>query len=375
MNYNTVYVGMDVHKESFTLCCMTLEMEKAKYTMKTGADYKKILVYLDTMRGKFYGEDTHFICGYEAGCLGYTLYHQLTAANVECIILAPSTMSVEGGKGKKRIKTDKRDAENIAKCLAHRLYSPVHIPTDEELEIKEYVRMRDDHKHQLKSIKQQILSFCLRHNLKCDTSKSNWTIAHLKWLRSLQIEPLYKEILSEYLTTYDQLTDKIGRFDKRIEQLAQGDNYRENVEHLRCFIGIETHTALSIVAEVGDFKRFTDAGKFASYLGLTPGEDSSGDTRNRLGITKAGNRHLRRLLTEAAQCYARGSAGHKSKTLKARQSGNPTEVIAYADKANERLRRKYYKMVLNGKNRNTAKTAIARELACFVWGMMTNNIA
>ena len=197
----------------------------------------------------------------------------------------------------------------------------------------------------------------------------------MKWLRSLQIDPLYKEILSEYLTTYDQLTDKIARFDKRIKQLAQGDNYKENVEHLRCFIGIETHTALSIIAEVGDFKRFADADKFASYLGLTPGEDSSGDTQNRLGITKAGNQHLRRLLTEAAQCYARGSIGHKSKALKARQSGNPTRVIAYADKANERLRRKYYKMVLNGKHKNTAKTAIARELACFIWGMMTNNIA
>lgn len=375
MHYNTVYVGMDVHKKSFTLCCMTLEMEKAKYTIKTEADYKKILVYLDTMRGEFYGEDTHFVCGYEAGCLGYTLYHQLTAANVECVILAPSTMAVEGSKGKKRIKTDKRDAGNIAKCLAHHLYSPVHIPTDEELQIKEFIRMRDDHKHQLKGIKQQILAFCLRHGLKCDTSKSNWTIAHLNWLRSLELEPLYKEVLMEYLTTYEQLTEKIERFDKRIEQLAQGDDYKEDVARLRCFIGIETHTALSIIAEVGDFKRFADADKFASYLGLTPGEDTSSDNQNRLGITKAGNQHLRRLLTESAQCYGRGQTGYKSKALKARQFGNPTEVIAYADKANERLRRKYYKMVLNGKHKNTAKTAIARELACFIWGMMTNNIA
>lgn len=168
------------------------------------------------------------------------------------------------------------------------------------------------------------------------------------------------------MTTYDQLTDKIERFDKRIGQLAKGDNYKENAEHLRCFIVIETHTALSVIAEVGDFNHFADAEKFASYLGLVPGEDSNGDTQNRLGITKAGNQHLRRLLTESAQCYAQGQVGHKSKALKARQSGNPTEVIAYADKANERLRRKYYKMVLSGKNRNTAKTAIARELACFV---------
>ena len=375
MNYNTVYVGMDVHKESFTLCCMTLEMEKAKYTMKTEADYKKILVYLDTMRGEFYGEDTHFVCGYEAGCLGYTLYHQLTAANVECIILAPSTMSVEGSKGKKRIKTDKRDAENIAKCLAHRLYSPVHVPTDEELQIKEYVRMRDDHKLALKKVKQQILAFCLRHNYRYD-GNSHWTAAHIKWLKSLNPEALYKEILDEYLLTYTTLSDKLERLDKRIEELASKDEYRESVKKLSCFIGIKTHTALSVLVEVGDFQRFASAQNFASYLGLVPGEDSSGDGQTRLGITKAGNRHVRMLLTEASQCYARGQIGFKSKELKSRQAGNSPQVIAYADKANERLRRRYYKMVLGkSKKHNVAKTAIARELACFMWGMMTDRIA
>ena len=148
------------------------------------------------------------------------------------------------------------------------------------------------------------------------------------------------------------------------------------MKKLCCFIGVKTHTALSVIVEVGDFKRFASAENFASYLGLVPGEDSSGDGKTRLGITKAGNRHVRLLLTEAAQCYARGQVGFKSKELKSRQKGNATEVIAYADKANERLRRRYYKMVL-GKNKkaNVAKTAIARELACFMWGMMTDRIA
>ena len=119
----------------------------------------------------------------------------------------------------------------------------------------------------------------------------------------------------------------------------------------------------------------TSADKFASYLGLVPGEDSSGDDKTRLGITKAGNRHVRLLLTEAAQSYTRGQIGFKSKDLKARQSGNTADVIAYADKANERLRRRYYKMVLGkSKNTNVAKTAVARELACFMWGMMTDHI-
>ena len=372
MNNTTVYVGMDVHKESFTLCAYTLEKEKGSYSRRTPADYKEVLKYLEFLR-TVYGNDTIFVCGYEAGCLGYTLYHQLTDHHVDCVILAPTTMLEQ--RGKKRIKTDKRDAEIIGKCLAQHNYSPVHVPTASDEEVKEFLRMRDDHKLALKKVKQQILAFCLRHNYRFD-GNSHWTAAHINWLKSLTLEALYKEILDEYLLTYTILSDKLERLDKRIEELAAKDEYKEAVRKLCCFIGVKTHTALSVIVEVGDFKRFASAEKFASYIGLVPGEASSGDGQTRLGITKAGNRHVRMLLTEASQCYSRGQIGYKSKALKARQDGNTPQVIAYADKANERLRRRYYKMVLSKcKKHNVAKTAIARELACFMWGMMTNNIA
>ena len=243
-------------------------------------------------------------------------------------------------------------------------------------QVKEYLRMRDDHKLALKKVKQQILAFCLRHGYHYDGTKNHWTQTHLAWLRTLKVEALYQEILEEYLLTYDYLTGKLARIDQRIEELASEDEYRENVAKLCCFIGIKTQTALSAITETGDFKRFPDAEHYAAYLGLVPGENSSGEGQNRLGITKAGNRHLRMLLVEAAQSYSRGQIGHKSKVLTDRQSGNSPAVIAYADKANERLRRKYYRMVLkNGKKTNVAKTAVARELACFIWGMMTENIA
>lgn len=171
------------------------------------------------------------------------------------------------------------------------------------------------------------------------------------------------------------MTDKIRRLDQRIEELASGEKYREDVHKLSCFIGVKTVTALAVLTEVGDFKRFTTAQHFASYIGLTPGEHSSGEDQSRLGITKAGNRHVRSLLVEAAQSYSRGQIGFKSKALKNRQEGNDPAVIAYADKANERLRRRYYRMVLkNNKKTNVAKTAVARELACFMWGMLTGNI-
>jgi transposase len=225
-------------------------------------------------------------------------------------------------------------------------------------------------------VKQQILSFCLRHNSRFDGTTSYWTLAHLNWLRSLKPEGLYAEVLQEYILTYDNLTDKLERLDRRIEELASDETYQENVHKLSCFIGVKTVTALAVLTEVGDFKRFASARHFASYIGLTPGEDSSGEGQNRLGITKAGNRHVRSLLVEAAQSYSRGQIGYKSKALKARQAGALPEVIAYADKANERLRRKYYRMVLkDNKKPNVAKTAVARELACFMWGMITGNVA
>ena len=373
MKYTTVYVGMDVHKESFTLACYTNEKEEAEYVQRTEGHYSKVISYLEAMRFH-YGDDVTFICGYEAGCLGYTLYHQLTSHHVRCVILAPTSMPTQ--KGKKKVKTDKRDARKIAKCLAHHDYSPVHVPTAKDEKTKEYIRMRDDHKLALKKVKQQILAFCLRHNLRYPGGNRYWTIAHLKWLRELKLGDVYQEILEEYLFTYTNLVDKLERLDKRIEELAADQEYAENVHKLSCFIGIKTQSALSLITETGDFKRFANAQQYASFLGLVPGEDSSGEDQTRLGITKAGNRHLRTLLVEAAQGYSRGQIGHKSKELKKRQEGNPPEVIAYADKANERLRRRYYRMVLaSNKRTNVAKTAVARELACFIWGMMTGNIA
>ena len=373
MNYSTVYVGMDVHKETFSLCCYTNEKEQSEYPQKVDGQYSKVINYIEAMRFH-YGDDATFICGYEAGCLGFTLYHQLTDHNVKCIVMAPTTLLKPSGK--KRVKTDKRDAALLARCLAHHDYCPVHIPTEKDEQVKEYIRMRCDHKLALKKVKQQILAFCLRHNYRFTETNHHWTQAHLRWLRTLKPSGVYQEILEEYLLTFDHLTAKIERLDSRIEELASDPVYHGKVKKLSCFLGIQTQTALSVLTEVGDFKRFGDAQHFASYLGLTPGEDSSGPDKNHLSITKAGNRHVRMLLIEAAQCFGRGQIGYKSKALKKRQEGNAPAVIAYADRANERLRRRYYHLVL-GKNKrsNVAKTAIARELACFIWGMMTEEIA
>lgn len=260
----------------------------------------------------------------------------------------------------------------IAQCLSYGGYHAVYIPTEEDDSVKEYLRMRDDHKVALKKIKQQIQAFCLRHGYHYAGTK--WTIKHISWLQKLELSALYRETLDEYMASYDEQTAKIERFDQRIEELASQKSYEEKVKRLKCFLGIKTHTALSVIVETGDFTRFAKGNIYAAYLGLAPGEKSSGDHVNRTGISKAGNSHLRLLLIEAARGICKGAVGHKSKELRSRQSGNTAEVIAYADKANTRLRSRYYKFIRHGKMKNVAVAAIARELACFVWGMMTDNI-
>ena len=361
------YVGMDVHTSNYTFCCYTVENDAAFAFVTAEPNYKSVLKYLEQIR-KNCGE-TRFVCGYEAGSLGYSLQKQLAAEGVECIILAPSTMAKTPGQ---RIKTDKRDAENIARCLAYHQYKAVYVPDEEDDAVKEYIRMRNDVKVQLKSTKQQIIAFCTRHGFIYD-GKTYWTQRHLKWMETLRFpKGLYKETFNEYLALYFTLTEKIAVFDARIEELSQSERYKEKVSCMVCLLGIGTNTAMSLICETGDFYRFATAQKYSAYLGLVPGERSSGNNINRTAITKAGNSHLRRLLIEAAQSYSRGQVGKKSKLLIAKQGEAPREIVTYADRANERLKRKFYRIALRSKH-NIAKVAVARELACFIWGMMTGH--
>lgn len=363
---NTVYIGMDVHKDSFTLSAFTMEMKEPKHIVKVSSDYKQILKYIERMR-TFFGEDAKFICGYEAGCLGYSLYNNLATCGIECKIMAPTTMMRENDR---RVKTDSRDACLIARCLAFHTYHEVYVPTEEIVEVKEYLRMRNCHKNHLKKIKQQILAFCLREGIHYGDG-GNWTIKHLAWLKKCKLSPLLREILDEYLITLDNLTNKVERLDKRIAEIAARDQFADRVQKLCCLRGIQTHTAMTAIAEIGDFNRFATAEKFSAFLGLVPGESSSGDPINRLGITKAGNNTLRTLLAESAHSLSRGSVGYKSKALKKQQEGQPPKFIAYIDKANERLQKRFYVLMFKGKKYNIASIAVARELACFIWGVMT----
>ena len=252
-----VAIGIDVHKEKFALVAILLVLgaqDQILGEIEVGSDYKEILAFIESIKQKALpGQTYSFVCGYEAGCLGYVLYHQLTAAGVRCVIMAPTTMLSEQGK---RIKTDRRDARLIAKCLCCNGYHPVYIPTAEDEDVRDYLRMRDDHQGALKKLKQQINAFVLRHG--CSYVGTKWTARHIGWLMDLQnkLDEMQAETLKEYMLSYAEQKDKIERFDEKIEEIARMDRYSKLVSKLVCFLGVKTHTALSLIVETGDFMRF-----------------------------------------------------------------------------------------------------------------------
>lgn len=367
------YVGIDAHTTNYTLATR-LEGSKTPINVNTYSPaVSNIVKYCKAIR-KEYGKDTEIILGYEAGSLGFKLRRDLEQNGLKCIILAPTSIPGTEQNRKRKKKTDKRDAEAIAKALINSDYSEVYMPDEEDEAVRDYIRMREDHRKQLRVIKQQICALTNRHGFKFTETKKYWCAKHLKWLKSLPIEGILKEVFDSYLLSYETVSDRIAQMDKKIEEIAEQDKYREAVHKLICFKGVKVLTALAVIVEIGDFTRFVKAKNFAAFLGLVCGEHSSSDGQNLLPITKQGNRFIRKLLVECSQSFSRATQG-KSALLKKRQEGNTAEVIAYADKANERLRKRYLTLVLrNKKAHNKAVTAVARELACFIWGMMTGNI-
>ena len=371
------YIGIDVHKDTNTACLFARKEHEVLLqdigTMPAGCEYmaKAIRKAL-----KSYGlMDWDVLCGYEAGPTGYGLCKGLQKAGFKCEVMAPSTIRKASGE---RTKTDRRDARMLALALSTDSYHAVHILDDKDIATREFTRTRNARKGDLKRAKQHLQSFLLRMGRTYPEGGSHWTDRHWRWLGSLSFDDEYLDYsFRSYMQDIKDLEHKISMMDDMIEDIASKDGrYRDRVAKLKCFTGVETHTALSIVCEIGDFERFPDAKSFSSYIGLVPGQDSSGKRQRYTEMTKTGNARVRTLLVEAAKGIKRSSPFNKSKRLVQRQSGQDPDVIAYADRCRRRLKLRMKRLEeSSGKNANVATAAAARELACFVWGMMTGNIA
>jgi transposase len=354
------YVGLDVHKDSIQMA--VLDDRKKEPIVAKGLP-NRVTRVVKELAG--YQKQGKVQIAYEAGCLGYTLYRELSAFGFDCRVIPPNTV-FHGGDG--AIKTDYRDAVDIAWMLRRNEVESIAVPTAEDEAARDVIRCRGDLMENLKGMKQRLLKFLLRKGVNYE-SERYWTGKHYQWLRGLKFkEGLEQMTMEEYLEEIRRLEDKIGRLDKKVEEIAKGERYEGSVRKLRGFRGIDYLTALSLVCEIGDYQRFPSAEAFMSYLGLVPSEQSSGKKRKQGGITKTGNGHLRKLLTESSWHYARPN--QVSKRLALRREGIDEGTVRYADKAMKRLHEKYTRLVFKGKSKQAAITAVARELAGFIWGVM-----
>jgi transposase len=368
---------MDVHKDTYSLCSFNYKDNYmfAETTIKS--ETAQVCKYIKSIENHFVNEEILIVCGYEAGPTGFTLCRDLQKKNISCVVMAPS--SLPKSPDEKKRKTDKIDARNLSLHLAHHTYKAVNVLTPEMETIKELTRTRASALKAKKRAKQNFLSFLLRKGMVYPYGgrAKYWTQKFYSWLKTLEFtNALDRYSFEEYLTEVNHQMSRVSRLDEKIAEIAEDPLIKNDVKKLCCFSGISTLTAVSLVSEIGDFNRFKKASYFSSYLGLCPGVHSSGLSNQTLGITKAGNKNLRRLLIEAAQAMSHSQkCGKKSLRILARQKGMNPLVVAYADRATERIKKRRNSMIFRGVNTNIATTAAAREMACFIWGMMTNNIS
>jgi len=354
------YVGMDVHKETIEVIVYR-ENERESFLERTIRNQD---IVIRKLFKKLLEEGTVVAC-YEAGCMGFGLQRMLEEMGVASIVASPGRVPRKSGD---RIKTDRRDARRLAEQLRARTLEAIHIPSRGEEAVRDFLRAREDVRLELVRTKQRIQKFLLRHGYIYDSTRY-WTKRHDRWLRGLEFdEPMLKETFDEYYFMIQMLTEKLRLMDSRIKEIALSEPYAGKVGRLRSLKGIDYLTSLSIICEVGDFRRFPHAESFMAFLGLVPREVSSGGKRWQGRITKSGNTHLRKLLIESSWHYRYKSV--PSRRLTERRKGQPAEIIAYADRAMSRLQSKFFRLIMKGKTKQSAVVAVARELAGFVWGMM-----
>jgi transposase len=301
---------------------------------------------------------------YEAGPTGFGLARAARAAGIELMVCAPGAIPRQPGD---RVKTDARDALKLARLHAAGQLRAVVVPAVELEALRDLVRAREDLRGDLMATRHRVSKLLLRRGMLWTGPGQTWSARHLRWLSAVSLDdPLADVVLGEYLGGHEVLLARRDRLDALIADQATREPWAVTVARLRCLRGVDTLTAVGLVAEIGDIAGFAHPKQLASYLGLVPSEQSSGERRRQGAITKAGSTHARRLLIEAAWHYRRPP--RVSLELRRRQAGQPPGAIDAAWRAQLRLHRRWSHLdAARAKKRTTVAVAVARELACFVW--------
>lgn len=354
------FVGMDVHKATIAVAVAEAGGGEVRYVGEIENTPDAIAKLVRQLRK---GDAQLTFC-YEAGPCGYGIHRQLTELGWGCQVVAPSLIPKKAGD---RVKTDRRDSMMLARLHRAGELTAVWVPDDAQEAMRDLTRAREDMKHLQRQAKQRLTAFLLRHG-KSYTGKSNWTQAHYRWLEELKFgQPVQQIVFQEYVDTIKMLNKRLDGLDQQLASTASESVFWPVIEGLMALRGINLLTATTIMAEIGDLKRFASAPQLMAYLGVVPSEHSSGTTKSRGGITKTGNGHVRRVLVEAAWTYRHPARKTAYLQRRAERTSDAVQEIAW--KAQKRLCTRYRVMEARGKLKVQACTAVARELAGFIWAI------
>jgi transposase len=356
----TTFVGIDAHARELQIA--VLIGDAAQPTHWRCPTEKRAI---ERLRRKLEREAPAAIeCCYEAGPTGYALQRCLDRDRIRCRVIAPSLVPRRPGD---HVKTNRRDAAQLAQLLRAGVLTEVQPPTVADEAVRDLCRARDRVRSDLMRSRHRLSKLLLRRGLLFDGR--NWTRPHREWLQRLAwAHPAEQFVVDEYQLAIDHLQTRLREFDRMLAQVADTAPYARAVATLRCFRGIDTITALTLVAELHTFERFPHPRALMAYVGLVPREWSTGDHRRLGSITKAGNGLVRRLLVETAWQYRQGS--HIGRAVSRRRVGQPPAIVAIALKAEHRLSLRYRRLSARLKPKPMIAIAVARELVGFLWAAL-----
>ena len=355
------FLGLDVHAETIAVAIAEPDGEvRSLGTIANRAESVRKLV-------KKLGPAEHLKACYEAGPTGYVLYWQLAELGVACEVIAPTLVPMKAGD---RVKTDRRDAERLARSYRSGDLTAVWVPDEGSEALRDLVRAREAAKQDQLRARHRLGKFLLRMGQRPAMGMKAWTAAYMAWVRQVHFTQLAREAtMLDYLYEVDHMGERVKRLEQSITEAVKlaTPAVQEVVKGLQALRGIAEISAVTIVAELGSITRFENARQLMGYSGAVPSEDSSGQRTRRGSITKTGNAHLRRIVVEAAWSYRhRPAIGPR---LRKRQEGVPEPIKEIAWKAQVRLTKRYARLAAAGKDQRKIVTAVGRELLGFIWAI------
>ena len=358
-----LFVGLDVHADTIAVAVAEQGGEVRSHGI--------IPNRLESVRKLIHklGKVQHLRACYEAGPTGYVLYWQLTQLGVACAVIAPSLVPTKAGD---RVKTDRRDAEKLARCHRAGELTAVWVPDADHEALRDLVRAREAAKKDQLKARHRLAKFLLRHGLRPEGIKA-WTVRYLEWIKTHVhfSQAALEATLADYLEEVDHVAARIAKLEKAIDDAVQQApaEIRAVIEALQALRGVAQTTAATIVSELGSLSRFDSPRQLMGYSGLVAREHSSGNRVQRGGITKTGNGHLRRVVMESAWAYQHRPNVTGFLLRRQKNLALSDEVKAIAWKAQQRLHKRYKTFTLRGKNKNQTVTAVGREMLGFIWAI------